>query len=72
MLSKKLSGSEKKKVHKDINTLNKLVYNITQTFNDAFDYENDVEDVVTVEVNAIINNNIVCSFKYVFFNFCIY
>ena len=37
ILSKKLSGSEKKKVHKDINTLNKLVYNITQTFEKNLD-----------------------------------
>ena len=37
ILSKKLSGSDKKKVHKDINTLNKLVYNISQIFEKNLD-----------------------------------
>ena len=36
-LSKNLSSSEKKKVHKDITTMNKLVYNITQTFEKNLD-----------------------------------
>ena len=37
VLSKKLSGSEKKKIQKDITTLNKLVYGISQTFEKNLD-----------------------------------
>ena len=36
-LSKKLSNTEKSKVHKDITTLNKLVYNISKTFEKNLD-----------------------------------
>ena len=36
-LSKLLSNSEKKKIHKDIMTINKLVFNITKTFEKNLD-----------------------------------